>query len=334
MSKKIRWGIISAARIAESAVIPAIHASSNGEVAAVASRDRAKGEAYAKRNNIPKVYSSYEELLADPEIDAVYNPLPNGLHGEWSIKAAQAGKHILCEKPLASNAAEAEAMVAAAKEANVLLAEAFMYRFNPQIQKVKQMIAQGAIGKVNRVNAVFSFAMSDDTEDIRLDKSLAGGSLMDVGCYCIDSTRYLLGEEPLEVKAFSDMASTKSGVDESMVGIMRFPSGALAHFDCGFRTFFTQTFEIRGTGGRIYLERAYVPLRPDANADVTIRYWKGQVGSEDSGYQEIKVDKPDQYVLMVEDFADSILNNRPMKFPVEDSVNQMKAIDMLYASLG
>jgi D-xylose 1-dehydrogenase (NADP+, D-xylono-1,5-lactone-forming) len=332
MSKKIRWGIISAARIAESAVIPAIHASSNGEVAAVASRDLAKGQAYAQRNNIPKVYSSYEELLADPDIDAVYNPLPNGLHAEWSIKAAQAGKHVLCEKPLASNAAEAEEMAAAAREANVLLAEAFMYRFNPQIQQVKQMIAEGAVGKVNMVNAVFSFAMPQETEDIRLDKSLAGGSLMDVGCYCIDSTRYLLGEEPLEVKAFADIGA-KSGVDETMVGVMRFPSGALAHFDCGFRTFFTQTFEIRGDGGRIYLERAYVPHRPDANADVTIRYWRGQVGSEDSGYQEIKVEKPDQYVLMVEDFADAILNNRPMKFPIEDSIAQMRAIDMLYASL-
>jgi D-xylose 1-dehydrogenase (NADP+, D-xylono-1,5-lactone-forming) len=331
MSKKIRWGIISAARIAESAVIPAIQASSNGELLAVASRDKAKGEAFAKRNNIPKVYSSYEELLADPEIDAVYIPLPNGLHGEWSIKAAQAGKHILCEKPLASNAAEAEAMAAAAKEANVLLAEAFMYRFNPQIQKVKQMIADGAIGKVNMVNASFSFAMDGDT-DIRLDKSLAGGSLMDVGCYCIDSTRYLLGEEPLEVKAFADIGA-KSGVDETMVGLMRFPSGALAHFDCGFRTFFTQTFELRGTDGRIYLERAYVPLRPDASADVIIRYWKGQVGSEGSSYEVIKVEKPDQYVLMVEDFADSILNNRPMKFPIEDSIAQMRAIDMLYASL-
>jgi xylose dehydrogenase (NAD/NADP) len=333
MSKKIRWGIISAARIAESAVIPAIHASSNGDVVAVASRDLAKGQTYAQRNKIPKVYGSYEELLADPEIDAVYNPLPNGLHGEWSIKAAKAGKHILCEKPLASNAAEAEAMVAAAKEANVLLAEAFMYRFHPQIQKVKQMIAQGAIGKVNIANASFTFAMPAGTEDIRLDKSLAGGSLMDVGCYCVNATRYLLGEEPVEVKAFSDMASTKSGVDESMVGIMRFPSGALAHFDCGFRTFFTQTFEIRGDGGRIYLERAYVPHRPD-DTDVIIRHWKGQVGSEDSGYQEIKVDKPDQYVLMVEDFGDAILNNRPMKFPPEDAVAQMRAIDMLYASLG
>ncbi|MBX3084934.1 MAG: Gfo/Idh/MocA family oxidoreductase [Anaerolineae bacterium] len=330
MDKKIRWGILSTARIGENAVIPAIHQSRNGVAAAVGSRDIEKGKAFAARNNIPKVYGSYEELIADPDIDAIYNPLPNGLHGEWSIKAAQGGKHVLCEKPLANNAAEAQHMADEFKQHGVLLAEAFMYRFHPQTEKVKQMVDSGAVGKIHLIQAAFSFSIEDEG-DVRLSKELVGGALMDVGCYCLNVTRYMLGEEPIEVKAIADFGE-KTGVDERLVAIMAFPSGALAHFDCSLRTHFTQTYEIRGSHGRILVEKGYAPFRPDPAADVIIRYWNSQPGVEKHAYEEIKVDKPDQYTLMAEDFADAILNKRPPRFPIEDSIAQMRAIDMLYAS--
>lgn len=327
MDKKIRWGIISTARIGEGSVIPAIHNASNSEVVAVASRNLEKGRAFASRNGIPKAYGSYEELIAAPDIDAIYNPLPNGLHRDWSIRCAEGGKHVLCEKPLAGNAQDAQAMVEAFNQRNLLLAEAFMYRFHPQTQTVKQMLDDNAIGEVILMQASFSFVIGDEN-DVRLNKDLEGGSLLDVGCYCVDVTRYLLGEEPIEVKAMANMAE----VDETLVGLMRFPSGALAHFDCSFRAHMTQTVEIRGTHGRIFVEKAYVPFRPDPDADVIIRYWSSKPPVEKHTYEEIKVLKPDQYQLMVEDFADAILNNRLPKFSIEDSVAQMRAIDMLYAA--
>jgi xylose dehydrogenase (NAD/NADP) len=330
MNKKIRWGIISTARIAEGEVIPAIQQSRNGVVMAVASRDMDKGRAFAARCNIPKVYDSYEELIADPEIDAIYNPLPNGLHGVWSTKCAEGGKHVLCEKPLANDAAEAQTMVDAFKARGLLLAEAFMYRFHPQTEKVKQMVDSGAVGKVHFVQASFSFSIGDES-DVRLNKDLVGGALMDVGCYCVDVTRYMLGEEPLEIKAIAEFGQ-HSGVDEKLIGLMRFPGGALAHFDCSLRTHFTQTYEIRGTHGRIFLEKAFVPFRPDPQADVFIRYWKSTPGGETHEYKEIKVEKPNQYTLMAEDFADALLNKRAPRFPIEGSIGQMHTIDKLYAA--
>lgn len=332
MDKKIRWGIISTARIGEGQVIPAIQQSRNGVVAAVASRDLEKGKAFAARCNIPKVYGSYEELIADPEIDAIYNPLPNGLHGKWSIKCAEGGKHVLCEKPLANDAAEAQTMADAFKKRRLLLAEAFMYRFHPQTQLVKQLVDAGGVGQIHLMAASFSFSI-DSEDDVRLNRALVGGALMDVGCYCVNVIRYMLGEEPVDVSAFADFGQ-RSGVDERLVGLLRFPGGALAHFDCSLRTHFTQTYEIRGTHGRIFVEKAYVPFRPDPDEDIIIRHWKSAPGIEQHQYEEIKVEKPNQYTLMAEDFADALLNNRPPRFPIEDSIAQMQAIDRLYAAAG
>jgi predicted dehydrogenase len=332
MTNKIRWGILSTARIGESAVIPAIHQSNNGEVVAVGSRDLEKGKAFAARNGIPKVHGSYEALIADPDIDAIYNPLPNGLHGLWSIKCAEGGKHVLCEKPLANDEAEARQMAAAFQARGLLLAEAFMYRFHPQMQTAKQMIDSGALGTVHFVNAVFDFSIGDE-DDIRLNKDLVGGALMDVGCYCVNVTRFLLGEEPIAASAMADFGA-RSGVDERMVAILRFPSGAMAHFDCSFRTHFTQTVEVRGSHGRLFVEKAYVPFRPDPDAEVILRYWNSKPGIEKHTYEEIKVAHPNQYTLMVEDFGDAILNQRPLKFPVEDAIAQMRAIDMIYKAAG
>jgi predicted dehydrogenase len=332
MSRRIRWGILSTAKIAEGHVVPAIQASRNGEVTAVASRSLDSAQAFASRTGIPTAYGSYEELIADPGIDAIYNPLPNGLHGPWSIRCAEGGKPVLCEKPLAGSAAEAQQMADAFASRGLLLAEAFMYRFHPQIETTKQMLASGAVGSIHSVQSAFSFSIRSE-DNVRLNRDLVGGALLDVGCYCVNVSRYLIGEEPVEARAIAEIGA-RSGVDERLAGLLRFPGGALAHFDCSVRTHFAQTVEVRGDRGRIFLERAFVPFRPDPEAGVIIRWWKSTPGIEKHEYEEIEVGKPNQYTLMAEDFADALLLNRPPRFPIEDAIAQARALDMLYAAAG
>ncbi len=233
---------------------------------------------------------------------------------------------MLCEKPLASDAAEAQQMVDAFQQRDVLLAEAFMYRFHPQIDRLKQMIADGAVGQMQVMQGVFSFAISDET-NVRLNKELIGGALMDVGCYPVSLIRYVSGEEPSEVSAMANFGA-QSGVDETLVGLLRFPGGVLAHFDCSLRAETANTFEVRGSTGRILLERAYTPFRPDPNVASTIRYWHG------GDYEEIVIPPTDPYTLMAEDFADALLNQRPPRFSIADSIAQMRTLDQLYAAAG
>ncbi|MCJ7625863.1 MAG: Gfo/Idh/MocA family oxidoreductase, partial [Anaerolineaceae bacterium] len=227
--KKLRWGIISTANIGKWAVIPAIQASSNGEVVAVASRDAQKGETFAAELGIPRSFSSYEALLEDAEIDAIYNPLPNSMHLEWSIKAAEKGIHVLCEKPLALDAAECDKMQAAADANGVKLMEAFMYRFHPQTEKVVELVREGVLGELRFIHSAFTFRLTRP-ENIRWDPDLGGGALMDVGSYCVNISRTVAGQEPVEVQAFARWSP--SGVDEQLAGTMRFESGVLAQFDC------------------------------------------------------------------------------------------------------
>jgi xylose dehydrogenase (NAD/NADP) len=321
MAKTVRWGIISTADIGAKSVIPAIHHSKNGEVAAVASRDLDRARAFARANDIPTAYGSYEELLADPDIDAVYNPLPNHLHAAWSIRAAEAGKATLCEKPFASDAAEAQGMVDAFAERGILLAEAFMYRFHPRTRRIKELIDDGIIGDVHVIHAAFSFDI-DDEDDIHLKSEMAGGALMDVGCYCINVMRFVTGEEPDRASAQADFGA-RSGVDERLVGALGFPSGVLGVFDCSMRTPDRQMIEIRGTKGRIVVDLAFVPPEDEA---ATFQLWRG------GEVEMIAIPPANQYQLMVEDFADALLNDRPPRFPPEDGVANMRVIDRLLAS--
>ncbi len=323
MPQKIRLGILSTADIGRGRVIPALKHCRNLEVTAVASRSLDKARAFAKDMGIPKAYGSYDDLLADPDVDAIYNPLPNSLHAEWSIKCAEAGKPCLCEKPLASDAAEAQTMVDAFAKRNLLFAEAFMYRFHPQTQQVKQMVEAGTIGDLRAMCAAFSFVIESE-DDIRLSKPLAGGSLMDIGCYCVNVMRLMTGEEPDDTKAIARVGQ-RSGVDESLSGVLSFPSGVLGHFDCSLRLQFTHTYELRGAKGRILVEQAFV-VPPDR--DTVIACWRG------SGYEEIRIPPANSYTLMAEDFADALLNNRPPTFPPQDAVRNMKALDKLYTSAG
>ncbi|MFQ3565888.1 MAG: Gfo/Idh/MocA family oxidoreductase [Aggregatilineales bacterium] len=320
MTKPVRWGILSTARIGEKRVIPAIRKSSNGVVAAVASRTLERAQAFAARLQIPVAYGTYEELIAAPDIDAIYISVPNSEHAKWSIRCAEAGKPTLCEKPLASNADEAARMVAAFAERNVLFAEAFMYRFHPQHQRVKALIAMGAIGEPHVINATFSFPVTSEN-NIRLQKDLAGGALMDVGCYCVNVMRFLTGEEPEGAAAFARFGE-RSGVDEVIAGVLRFPSGIVGHFDASLRSQRTHCYEVRGSEGRLVVPEAFV----NYDSDTVIRHWRGD------SYQEYVIPEADHYQLMVEDFANALLNNRPPAFPPADAIANMRVIDRLIAS--
>lgn len=322
MTDKIRWGVISTAHIGIKKVMPAIQNSVNGELVAIASRKLRPAKQAARQLGIPRAYGSYEELLADPEIDAIYNPLPNHLHAEWSIRAAEAGKPVLCEKPLAVDAAQAKQMVDTFAGRGLLFAEAFMYRFHPQTQHIKQLVDDGVIGDLLLMDSSFTFRVSDE-KDIRLQKEMAGGSLMDVGCYCINVMRLMTGEEPDQVAANAHLGP-RSGVDEWLVGTLGFPSGALGHFDCSLRAYRRESYELRGTKGRVMAEQSFVI---DKDKPAAIHLWT------DRGHEVITTPAADPYQLMVEDFAAALIDGRPPRFSPEDAVKNMQVIDRLRASL-
>jgi D-xylose 1-dehydrogenase (NADP+, D-xylono-1,5-lactone-forming) len=324
MADKIRWGIISTAKIGENAVIPAIKASQHGEVVAVSSRSLAKAEAFAQKNNIPQAFGSYQAMLDSGEIDAVYNPLPNHLHAPLSVQAADRGIPTLCEKPLTLDAAEAQTLVDYFAERDILLAEAFMWRFHPQHEVVRQLIADGQIGELKVMNASFTFTIRDEN-DIRMKPEWGGGSLWDVGCYCVNSMRNLIGEEPDGGHAFGRFGAV-SGVDETLSAALSFPSGVVAHFDCGFRAHKTNFYDIRGTQGRIRVDPAYT-TRPDE--PTTVHVWRGV---NDADHEAIAVEPANQYKLMIDDFNAALRENRPFRYPAQDAVNNMIVLDNLLAS--
>jgi len=321
MPDKVRWGILSSANIGRK-VIPAIHESRNGVVAAVASRSLERAREFAAEQNIPIVYGSYEELIESEEVDAIYNPLPNSMHAEWSIKCAGAGKATLCEKPFASDAAEAQTIVDAFEDRDVLLAEAFMYRFHPQHAKVKSIVAEGGIGDLKIINSSFTFYISD-VANIRLSKPLAGGGLMDVGCYCVNLMRFMTGEEPETATAVGNIGP-KTGVDEILAGTLKFPSGVIGHFDCGLRAHRQQSYRLKGTTGSIVVGSSFTP---DKEKDTIVQHWQGDQ------LTEYVIAPVDHYQLMVEDFADALLTGRAPRFPPSDAVLNMKVVDRLLAQV-
>jgi len=321
MTKQIRWGILSTANIGRKRVIPAIHESHNGVVAAVASRDLQRAQQFAQETDISTAYGGYQDLIDDPDIDAIYIPTPNSEHMEWSLRCAEANKPTLCEKPLAANAEDAQKMVDAFEERNVLFAEAFMYRFHPQTQRVKAMIDDGAIGDLMAMQAAFTFTVNDES-NVRLNKDLAGGSVMDVGCYCVNVMRLMSGAEPYRSHAFAHVGDD-SGVDESLTGILMFSGNIVGHFDSSLRTYRTHTYELRGTQGRIRVDEGFVM---SADSETVIHHWQGD------DYQQITIPPANSYTLMVEDFADALLNEHPPRFPPQDAVKNMQVIDHLIAS--
>lgn len=319
MSKqKIRWGILSGASIAKRAVIPGIKKSQFNEVRAIASRSLDNAQATAQELNIPVAYGSYEELLADPELDAIYIPLPNHLHMEWSIAAAKAGKHVLCEKPVALNSAEAEQMAAVARQSGVVIAEAFMYRYHPRYGQIKQLIADGGIGEVRLIRGSFTFNNGESTDNVRFVKEWGGGSLYDVGCYPISAARYLLGCEPSAATVQAMFSEKHGGVDMMASGLVEFPDDVSLLFDCGMWANFRNTLEIVGTKGRIEIPHAFLTADEQQSA-----YFL----HDDSGVKEMQAAYLDSYALQADAMAQAIYGEQPLPFPLEDSVANMKVLE-------
>lgn len=319
MEKITRWGILSTARISHKAIIPALKESPMAQVVAVASRDADKARAFADELDIPKAYQGYDKLLADPEIEAVYNPLPNHLHKEWTIQAAEAGKHILCEKPLALNTAEIEEMIAAARANGVQLMEAFMYRYHPRILAAREMVRQGLIGELRTIETAFTFKLTDKS-DIRYQPNMGGGALMDVGCYCVNISRVMAGREPVAVHARAHWAST--GVDDQMAGVLDFGDGLIAHFDCAINQEDRQRCILAGTEG--YLE---LPMTFNAGVvETLIHEERGEAPSRVHTFSAVNT-----YRLLAEDFMDTIAGSLPA-FPIEDALGNMRTLQALSAS--
>ena len=312
----LRWGLLGTARI-NRMLIPPLRASAGNRLLAVASRDAARANAYAKEWGIERAYGSYEELLADPDVDVVYVPLPNHLHAEWTIRAARAGKHVLCEKPLALSVAEVDAMEAAARQTDVVLAEAFMYRHHPQTLKVEDLVKAGAIGGLRFVRGTFSFKL-DRPEDVRLRPEWGGGCLWDVGCYPLSFARFVLGTEPVEVFGSSVVGPT--GIDETFAGQLVFPGGTLVQIDAGFRVPFRTGMELAGTEGTIVVPQ---PWKPEGLPIVLTR---GGVA------EEIAVGGDDRYLLEIEELADCVRTGRPPRVSLAESRGNVATIVALLES--
>jgi predicted dehydrogenase len=318
--RKLRWGVLSTANIGRAAVNPAIQASSNGELVAVASRDAERARAFAAAAGIPQHHGSYEALLDDDAVDAVYIPLPNGMHREWCERAAARGKHVLCEKPLALNAEECRAMDAAAQANGVLLMEAFMYRFHPRIGRVIERVRSGDIGSLEIVRSAFTFRLTKPG-NIRWSAELGGGALMDVGCYCVNVSRTVAGAEPVEATAWAEWAD--SGVDARLAGMLRFDTGPVAQFDCSLTMERRELCEIAGTDGSLTLDGAFLP----GTGETGIRLHRGR---EPEAVETVA--GADEYRLMVEHFADCALYGKPVRYPPSEAAANMRVIDALYRS--
>jgi D-xylose 1-dehydrogenase (NADP+, D-xylono-1,5-lactone-forming) len=315
MSGTVSWGFLSTANINDKLLAGAAE-SDRADVIAVASRDAARAEAYARERGIERAYGSYEELLADPDVEAVYISLPNSLHVEWSIRALEAGKHVLCEKPLSRRAADVERAFDVAEESGRLLMEAFMYRHNPQTGRLKELAEGGAIGRLRLVRAAFSFPLTDG-ENVRLNSSLDGGGLMDVGCYCVSGTR-LLGGEPEQV--YGEQVLSQSGVDELFTGTMRFPGDVLGQFDAGLVLPERDELEAIGEEGSLFLDDPWHCKRP------VIEH------RTDGSVEEIAVEPADSYRLQLENMSDAIRGEAEPLLGREDAVGQARAIEALYRS--
>lgn len=324
MAELINWGVMGNATIARKCVIPAIQKSDTGRVAALATRSPADARQTVREFNIPTVYEGYETLLADESIDAVYIPLPNHLHMPWTLKSLAAGKHVLCEKPLALNAGEAETMAAAAKDAGRLLMEAFMYRFHPRSQKIRQLVVDGQIGTPRIIRAAFCFHIDKEIFDtganIRLKPEAGGGSLLDTGCYCVSVARWLLAREPTSVQA--QAIYHPGGVDCQLVANLFFSNSAMATIETSFMAALQQTYTIVGSDAAIELPHdAFIPWEKDA--EYVVRAQAEEIG------KRYTVAGADQYQLMVDHFASAVKGRIELLHGPEDSIGNMRVLDAL-----
>ncbi|MGI9585761.1 MAG: Gfo/Idh/MocA family protein [Acidimicrobiia bacterium] len=320
----VRFGVLGAADIGRK-VVPGIQASENCRVDAVASRTLAKAEAYAAELSIPRAYGGYDELLADPNIDAVYIPLPNDMHAEWSIAAVRAGKHVLCEKPLAMNASEAASVMKAASDADRYVVEAFMYRLHPSWKRVKEIVDSGEIGELSTVQSFFSY-FNDDPENIRNRVASGGGALYDVGCYSINLSRFLFGTEPIVESA--TIQRDETGTDVVTSAILSFGEGT-ATFTCSTRLEDDQRVHIYGAKGRISIEIPF-NIPPDQPSRISIS--QGGNLPSDPGIVSETFEPADPYACQANAFADLVLGNAGPAVPIGDGVLNMAVIDAVFAA--
>lgn len=310
----LRWGLLSTAHINDAL----LDSGTDHEFGAVASRSAERAREYADDKGIARAYGSYEELLADPDVDAIYNPLPNSMHVEWSIRALQAGKHVLAEKPLSRHPAEVERAFAAAEEAGLVLAEAFMWRHHPQAARAAELVSSGAIGDLRVIRAAFSFRAGDPS-DIRLQAGLDGGGLMDVGCYCISGCRLLAGAEP--ERAHLERVDGGDGVDVAAAAVLRFPGDVLAHFDCGLAYPGEGFLSALGTEGRIFLGDPWHGRDPGIEL-----HRGGETERIDAGRGA------NSYALELADFAAAVAGEKTPLLGRDDALGQARAIAALYQS--
>jgi predicted dehydrogenase len=311
----VKWGILSTADINRK-VIPGLRASEKAELVAVASRDQARADEYAREWEIERAYGSYAALLEDADVEAVYISLPNTLHCEWSIHAVEAGKHVLCEKPMSRYVADVEAAFDAAERSGRILTEAFMYRHNPQTARLRQLVEEGAIGDLRVVRSCFSYALYDE-DNIRLRTDVEGGSLMDVGCYCVSGSR-LLGGEPERV--YGEQFVGPSGTDWVFAGTMAFPGDVVAQFDCGTALGERDELEAIGSEGSLFLDDPWHCVEPV----IELR--------RDGQVERIELEHVDSYRLEVEDLSDAIRGAGAPLLGREDAVGQARAIEALFRS--
>ena len=315
MTNTVKWGIISTADINRK-VIPGAHASDKVDLVAVASRDQARADAYAKEWEIPQAFGSYDDLLADPKIEAVYISLPNTLHCEWSIRALEAGKHVLCEKPLSRHPDEVTAAFDAADRTGRLLSEAFMYRHNPQTKRLQELVANGAIGELRVVRSVFSYSLYDE-DNIRLRTDVEGGALMDVGCYNVSGSR-LLGGEP--ERAIGEAWFGPSGTDWVFAGTLRFPANVIATFHCGTALPDQDELEAIGSEGSLFLDDPWHCNNPV----IELR--------RDGKVERIELEHQDSYRLELENLSDAIRGEGELLLGREDALGQARTLEALHES--
>ena len=323
--KRVRWGVLGVARIATAKVIPAMQLASNCEVVAIASRDGGKAEDAAGALGIARAYGSYDALLADPDIDAIYNPLPNHLHVPWTIRAAEAGKHVLCEKPIALNAGEARTLLAVRDRTGRRIQEAFMTRTHPQWRRARALVEDGRLGEVRAISGFFSY-FNDDPANVRNVAEWGGGGMLDIGCYLVNTARFIFDSEPAKVAGAVER-DRSSGVDRLTSMLLDF-NGRHAIGTCSTQLLPYQRIQIVGTRKRLEIE---IPF--NAPPDTPCRIFLDGAGDLSSaGIEEISFDVCNQYTIQAEEFSQAIVENRPQPAPLEDAVANMACIDAVFRS--
>lgn len=324
-SRRVKWGVLGVAGIARTKVIPALQKGEWTEVAAIASRNEARARAAADELGIERAYGSYEELLADPEIEVIYNPLPNHLHVAWTARAAEAGKHVLCEKPIALDAAEARELLAVRDRNRVMIGEAFMVRLHPQWVEARRLVREGSIGELRLVSGYFSY-FKLDPENIRNRLEYGGGGLMDIGCYAVNVSRFVFGEEPRRVVSLIER-DPQLRIDRLTSALLDFPSGQ-ATFTCSTQLGAAQRMQLFGTSGRIDIE---IPFNAPPDRPVRITIDDGS-SAPAAGGEVIEFPPVDQYTLQGDAFSSAVIAGTHPPVPLEDAIRNMEVIDAIFRS--